>query len=176
MGTPAKVCLLAGPVPSVGASPVKALSAAPGWAAKQNFVPLGKPRHRARWWTRSIMLGPGFTLKVLCFDCLGQFCLQVPEWCWDTFVPPLSVGDCGWGSQCDHHTGSTPQQFVTLSSWVCHCGTPWEMGTRATSGCDSTHRPEELRGHPGRRKQLWGKQPHQRFLSHDGEIACGERL
>lgn len=84
--------------------------------------------------------------------------------------------------------GSTPssslspsaQQFVTLSSWVCHschCGMPWEVGTRGTTGCGSTAQgPEELRGHPGRRKQLHGEKPHQRFLSHDGEIACGERL
>uniref|UniRef100_A0A663EZY6 Uncharacterized protein n=1 Tax=Aquila chrysaetos chrysaetos TaxID=223781 RepID=A0A663EZY6_AQUCH len=52
----------------------RALSTAPGLAAKQNAVALGKLRHRASWWTRPAAPGPGSTLWVLYFHCRGQFC------------------------------------------------------------------------------------------------------
>lgn len=92
MGIPARVCVLVVPMPMVIHLLVKALSAAP---AKRNIVPLGKLRHRARWWARCIMLGAGFTRKKLYFHHQGQFCLQVPQWCWGTFGLETMGGDLG---------------------------------------------------------------------------------
>lgn len=61
--------------PSRRCSSHRALSAAPGWAAKQSAVALGKLRHRASWWTRVAMPRAGSALWVLSFRCRGRFCL-----------------------------------------------------------------------------------------------------